>query len=191
MIGNLRGDESSLNFNVIVPGPNFVSSFAYEDYVFFFYRETAVEYMNCGKVRFAIICILSLRNRRPSYATTQWLYHRCNFYQCPKIWVILCHLVVIISNATKETSIKLKLIDFAIIIFSAPNCNIFSVSSVFKCYPGKTDDKFVTSLIISTQWYHRRIVYSSVSRYGPRTSCQRKGLKSRQSRRSITRLLQH
>ncbi|XP_076175638.1 semaphorin-1A isoform X3 [Ptiloglossa arizonensis] len=30
-------------------GPNFVSSFTYDDYVFFFYRETAVEYMNCGK----------------------------------------------------------------------------------------------------------------------------------------------
>jgi semaphorin 6 len=32
-------------------GPNFVGSFAYQDYVFFFYRETAVEYMNCGKVK--------------------------------------------------------------------------------------------------------------------------------------------
>jgi hypothetical protein len=24
---------------------------AYEDYIFFFFRETAVEYINCGKVR--------------------------------------------------------------------------------------------------------------------------------------------
>jgi semaphorin 6 len=31
--------------------PNFVSSMAYEDYIFFFFRETAVEYINCGKVR--------------------------------------------------------------------------------------------------------------------------------------------
>lgn len=36
----------------LIAGPNFVSSFAYEDYVFFFYRETAVEYMNCGKVKY-------------------------------------------------------------------------------------------------------------------------------------------
>ena len=32
-----------------ISGPSFVSSVAYEDYVFFFFRETAVEYMNCGK----------------------------------------------------------------------------------------------------------------------------------------------
>lgn len=30
--------------------PDFVSSFAYGDYIFFMYRETAVEYINCGKV---------------------------------------------------------------------------------------------------------------------------------------------
>ncbi|KAL7639028.1 UNVERIFIED_CONTAM: hypothetical protein RMT77_010562 [Armadillidium vulgare] len=30
-------------------GPDFVHSFEYGDYVFFFFRETAVEYMNCGK----------------------------------------------------------------------------------------------------------------------------------------------
>lgn len=29
--------------------PDFVHSFEYEDFVFFFFRETAVEYMNCGK----------------------------------------------------------------------------------------------------------------------------------------------
>ncbi|KAI4488699.1 hypothetical protein M0802_011369 [Mischocyttarus mexicanus] len=43
----IRTERSDLNQ---LNGPNFVSSFAYEDYVFFFYRETAVEYMNCGKV---------------------------------------------------------------------------------------------------------------------------------------------
>ncbi|EFA11605.1 semaphorin-1a [Tribolium castaneum] len=39
--------------------PNFVNSVAYGDYIFFFYRETAVEYMNCGKViysRVARVC---------------------------------------------------------------------------------------------------------------------------------------
>lgn len=29
--------------------PDFVHSFEYGDFVFFFFRETAVEYMNCGK----------------------------------------------------------------------------------------------------------------------------------------------
>lgn len=39
--------------------PNFVSSISYNEYVFFFYRETAVEFMNCGKViysRVARVC---------------------------------------------------------------------------------------------------------------------------------------
>lgn len=39
--------------------PNFVSSMPYGDYIFFFYRETAVEYMNCGKIiysRVARVC---------------------------------------------------------------------------------------------------------------------------------------
>lgn len=31
--------------------PNFVSSFTQGDFVYFFFRETAVEYINCGKVR--------------------------------------------------------------------------------------------------------------------------------------------
>jgi len=39
--------------------PNFVSSLPYGDYIFFFFRETAVEYINCGKViysRVARVC---------------------------------------------------------------------------------------------------------------------------------------
>lgn len=37
---------SSVSLNA---APDFVHSFDYEDFVFFFFRETAVEYMNCGK----------------------------------------------------------------------------------------------------------------------------------------------
>ena len=33
--------------------PNFVGSFDVGDYVYFFLRETSVEYMNCGKAIFA------------------------------------------------------------------------------------------------------------------------------------------
>ncbi|CAH1121167.1 unnamed protein product [Ceutorhynchus assimilis] len=39
--------------------PNFVSSVTYGDYIYFFFRETAVEFMNCGKViysRVARVC---------------------------------------------------------------------------------------------------------------------------------------
>jgi len=31
--------------------PDFVSSYEIDDYVYFFFRETAIEYINCGKVR--------------------------------------------------------------------------------------------------------------------------------------------
>ena len=31
--------------------PDFVSSYEVDDYVYFFFRETAIEYINCGKVR--------------------------------------------------------------------------------------------------------------------------------------------
>lgn len=40
-------DLSTLN------APNFVSSFALGDYVYFFFREIAVEYMNCGKTLYS------------------------------------------------------------------------------------------------------------------------------------------
>lgn len=46
-------DLSQLN------APNFVSSLTYGDYIYFFFRETAVEYMNCGKAiysRVARVC---------------------------------------------------------------------------------------------------------------------------------------
>ncbi|XP_050313585.1 semaphorin-1A-like [Anthonomus grandis grandis] len=39
--------------------PNFVSSVAFGDYIYFFFRETAVEFMNCGKIiysRVARVC---------------------------------------------------------------------------------------------------------------------------------------
>ena len=70
--------------------------------------------------------------------------------------------------------------------FSVPNCNIFWVLSISKCNPGETTWQDYYFLIISIQWYRtdeckrrrkrRVIVYGSVTRYGPRTSCQREGL---------------
>jgi len=41
---------------VLFSDPDFVSSYDIDDYVYFFFRETAIEYINCGKVR---------RRRRP------------------------------------------------------------------------------------------------------------------------------
>ena len=67
-----------------------------------------------------------------------------------------------------------------------PNCNILSILSISKRNSGKRQVYYF--VIISIQWYRtdefqrkrkpRIIVYSSVTRYGSRASCQRKGLKS-------------
>ena len=35
---------------IYFPGPDFVTSVEDGDYVYFFFREQAVEYINCGKV---------------------------------------------------------------------------------------------------------------------------------------------
>jgi len=52
----LRTDTSDLHK---LNDPNFVSAMEYGDYILFFFRESAVEYMNCGKViysRVARVC---------------------------------------------------------------------------------------------------------------------------------------
>ena len=43
----LRTEQYNSN---LLSEPDFVDSFEYEDMVYFFFRETAVEAMNCGKV---------------------------------------------------------------------------------------------------------------------------------------------
>lgn len=58
-------------------GPDFVHSFEYGDYVFFFFRETAVEYMNCGKrvySRVARVCKgdRGVDQHRPNGMSTWW-----------------------------------------------------------------------------------------------------------------------
>lgn len=35
----------------VFPAPDFVNSLVHGNFVYFFFRETAVEYINCGKVR--------------------------------------------------------------------------------------------------------------------------------------------
>lgn len=42
-------DEAPINIINFLPEPNFVGSFDIGEYVLFFFRETAVEYINCGK----------------------------------------------------------------------------------------------------------------------------------------------
>ncbi|XP_043278781.1 semaphorin-1A isoform X2 [Venturia canescens] len=45
--------------STLLNGPNFISSLTHGDFVYFFYRETAVEYINCGKAvysRVARVC---------------------------------------------------------------------------------------------------------------------------------------
>ena len=68
--------------------------------------------------------------------------------------------------------------------FLSQNCNIFSVVSIFKCNPGKANDKFIASrqflssdiIPASSNKEENDDLLYTVTRYGPRTSCQRKGL---------------
>lgn len=54
--------------------PNFVGSFEIGDYVYFFFRESAVEYINCGKSiysRVARVCKVSFRRVAGRFACTR------------------------------------------------------------------------------------------------------------------------
>ena len=93
-------------------------------------------------------------------------------------------LVLISSHSVDFNFCELSIVPH---VENVPNRNILSVSIIFKCNPGETNDEFVASRsFLSGEWYHtdeferkrnRRIaVYGSVTRYGPRTSCQRNGL---------------
>lgn len=60
--------------------PNFVGSFELGDYVYFFFRESAVEYINCGKAiysRIARVCKRDTGGRNilnKNWATFMWVY---------------------------------------------------------------------------------------------------------------------
>ena len=43
-------NENNTHFTFIISAPDFVSSLEDRDHVYFFFREAAVEYINCGKV---------------------------------------------------------------------------------------------------------------------------------------------
>ena len=65
--------------------------------------------------------------------------------------------------------------------FFIPNCNIFSILSIFKCDPGGNKWQVYHSDVIQTSWKGKEsdeLLYTvRVTRYGPRTSCQREGSK--------------
>ncbi|BES90255.1 Sema [Nesidiocoris tenuis] len=56
----LRTERSDL---IQLNDANFISSMAYEDYVFFFFREAAVEYINCGKIIYSRVARVCKRDK--------------------------------------------------------------------------------------------------------------------------------
>ena len=54
--------------------PDFVHSFEYEDYIFFFLRETAVEYMNCGKKVYSRVARVCKNDKGGGLAMYQTLW---------------------------------------------------------------------------------------------------------------------
>uniref|UniRef100_A0A147BRA6 Semaphorin-1A n=2 Tax=Ixodes ricinus TaxID=34613 RepID=A0A147BRA6_IXORI len=56
----LRTEPSDLKH---LNAPNFVSSIYFEDYVYFFFRESAVEYINCGKTVYSRVARVCTRDK--------------------------------------------------------------------------------------------------------------------------------
>jgi hypothetical protein len=57
----------------LISAPNFVSSMTQGDFVYFFFRETAVEYINCGKVSH----LLQLPGLKIGHKTVPYRQLRC------------------------------------------------------------------------------------------------------------------
>ena len=112
-------------------------------------------------------------NANPKVDTTYAVYYTCDpFYQSKLD--ILSHIV---SHSCNFCLYRLNLLRWNDVArkFLVQNCNIFSALSIFKC-KGETNAKFITSDEFQGKRERRVTVYGSVARYGPRTSCQRKGL---------------
>lgn len=78
--------DSNQAFNAPIhwlPDPNFVGSFDIKDKIYFFFRETAVEHINCGKVihfnfdilRHPEIHCIPCYSLSPNAAFCQLIYH--------------------------------------------------------------------------------------------------------------------
>ena len=50
--------QPKCSFKNFISEPDFVHSIDHEDYVYFFFRESAVEYINCGKVYYSFVLYL-------------------------------------------------------------------------------------------------------------------------------------
>ena len=84
-----------------------------------------------------------------------------------------CRIIIVLEfNLLRWTDVPCTLR-----IFCPKNCNIPSVSSIFKYNPGKTNNKFITSQSFlssditptSSKGKRRIIVYGLVTRYGPQS----------------------
>ncbi|KAK4871772.1 hypothetical protein RN001_015896 [Aquatica leii] len=52
--------------------PNFVSSMPYDSYIFFFFRETAVEYLNCGKIIYSRVARVCRDDKGGPHFSDRW-----------------------------------------------------------------------------------------------------------------------
>lgn len=59
------------NFLILFTEPNFVGSFDVGEYVYFFFREHAVEYINCGKAIYSRIARVCKNDRGGKYMISQ------------------------------------------------------------------------------------------------------------------------
>ena len=120
------------------------------------------------RARFIRIVAL-LRNSVPAFLSTRayantlpFVPFLCQFLLHTRTCVVWCSILTFRTReSAREFSSPLQVrqvIPFRLLIFCVrmtwharhpesfvPNCNIFSVSNIFKCNPGKTNDKFIIS----------------------------------------------
>lgn len=70
--------------------PQFVGSFETDAYVYFLFRESAVEYINCGKVRLW----LSFKYRKYTVFSLLWKCNRLGIVNCKSLYTYMVHITV-------------------------------------------------------------------------------------------------
>jgi hypothetical protein len=69
---------------MFMTAPSFVNSFPHSEHVYFFFRETAVEYINCGKSVYSRVARVCSKDKGGPHKF-RYYFHSNSFYQIMQI----------------------------------------------------------------------------------------------------------